>query len=163
MKTLIAVGLSFLVGQGAIAAAVGAPASANGPAALALASVVAQYSSRLSAHDRSLLARLLDGDLTLGCSADQKISVRAERIICRASDVDITARSCELTFATHKRILKGRRANELNATIAQAGVPSEGAAGSIITSLSQLLCTIDRKEITQKSGGGADCTFNAGP
>jgi hypothetical protein len=109
-----------------------------------------------------MLARLFDGDLTFGSLAHQKISVRAEAIVGRASDVDITARSCELTLGTHKRILKGRRANELNATATEAGIPSEGAAGSIIASFSHLVCTIDPDEIKQKAGGGADCTFDMG-
>jgi hypothetical protein len=58
--------------------------------------------------------------------------------------------------------LKGRRANELNATALEAGVPSEGAAGSIFESFSHLVCTIDPNDIKQKAGGGANCTFDTG-
>jgi len=119
-------------GKGPFRAASAAPATATGPSALALAAVVAENSSLLSAHDRSVLARLFDGHLNFGFPANQKISVKADAVVCRASDIDITARSCELTFGTHKRSLKGRRANELNATAVEAGVPSEGAAGSNI-------------------------------
>jgi hypothetical protein len=163
MKKLVTLSVSFVLGQVAIAAAVAAPSTVKGPAALALAAVVGQYSSMLSPSDRRRLARLLDADITLVSSADQKISVRADTIVCRTSDVDITARSCELKFGKHRCLLKGRRANELNASVVQAGVPSEGAAGSIFESLSRLVCTIDLNEIRQKTGGGADCTFTAGP
>lgn len=123
---------------------------------------MAEYSSSLSAHDRRVLARLFDGHLDFVFPANQKILARAEATVCRASDVDITARSCEPTVGTHKRTLKGRRANELNATATEAGVPSAGAAGSIITSFSQLVCTIDPNEIKRKAGGGADCAFDTG-
>jgi hypothetical protein len=61
------------------------------------------------------------------------------------------------------RTLKGRQANEIYATEAVAGVPSDGAAGSIFESLSNLVCTLDPGEIRQKAGGGANCTFDAGP
>jgi hypothetical protein len=67
MKKLVTFGLSFVLGQSSIAAAGAAPT------ALALAAVVGQYSSTLSSHDKSVLARLFDGDLTSGCSAGQKI------------------------------------------------------------------------------------------
>ena len=107
--------------------------------------------------------RLFDTDLKIGSSEDQRILVRVETIVCRTSDVDITERSCELNFGKQKCILKGRRANELNATVVEAGVRSEGAVGSIFTSLSHLVCTIDPGEITRKAGGGADCTFSMGP
>ena len=162
MKKLVILGLAFLLGQWTIASAVAAPTSANGPAALALAAVVGQYSSMLSRRDKSVLARLFDADLTIKLLEDRNISVNAETIVCRTSDVDITARSCALKFGNHRRRLKGRRANELNATVVQAGVPSEGAAGSIFVSLSHLVCTIEPREIAQKAGGGANCTFNTG-
>ena len=163
MKRLVVLTVSMLLGQGAISAAWAAPATATGQEALALAAVVAEYSPLLSAHDRKVLARLFDGDLNLSFPANQKISVKADAVVCRVSDVDITARSCELTFGIHKRTLKGRRANELYATAVEAGVPSDGAAGSIFESFSQLVCTIDPSEIKQKAGGGADCTFDTGP
>lgn len=163
MIRIVAFALSLILGQGAISAVSAASARATGSQALALAAVVAQYSSLLSKHDRSLVARLFDGDLNIGSPPDQKISVEAEAIVCRTSNVDITARYCRLTFGTHKRALKGRRANELNATATEAGVPSEGAAGSIIAGFSHLACTIDPKEIKQQTGGGAECRFDTGP
>jgi hypothetical protein len=162
MSRIVLLALSLMLWQGAISAASAAPATAKGPAALALAAVVAEYSPWMNGHDTSVLARLFDGHLNLGFPANRKISVTAEAVVCRASNVDIAERSCKLTLGTHTHTLKGRRANELNATAAQAGAPSEGAAGSIITSLSHLFCTIDLTEIKQKAGGGADCTFDTG-
>ena len=87
---------------------------------------------------------------------NRKISVKADSAVCRVSDVDVTARSCELVFGAAKRSFKGQLANEVFATLAAAGVASEGAAGSIIESVKKLVCTLDPKEIKQKAGGGAD-------
>jgi hypothetical protein len=83
-------------------------------------------------------------------------------VVCRVSNVDITSRSCELNFGAHKRTLTGRDANEVGATMATAGIASEGAAGSSIESISKLRCTIDPNEIMQKAGGGAQCSFETG-
>jgi hypothetical protein len=43
-----------------------------------------------------------------------------------------------------------------------AGVPSDGAAGSVFESLSNLSCTLDPKAIKQKDGSGANCSFDPG-
>ena len=88
-----------------------------------------------------------------------KISVTADSVVCRTSNVDVTARTCELTFGIRKRILTGREANEVSATGLAAGAASEGAAGSIVESISKLECTIDPNEIMNKGGGGVVCTF----
>jgi len=93
---------------------------------------------------------------------NRKISVTADSVVCRASNVDITSRTCELAFGAGKRLLKGREANELTATLAAAGVAPEGAAGSIIESVTKLACTIDPNEIRQKAGGGGQCAFETG-
>jgi hypothetical protein len=58
-------------------------------------------------------------------------------------NIDITAHSCKLTFGTKTVNLTGDAAYELYATMALAGVPSEGAAGTISESLSHLVCTIN--------------------
>jgi hypothetical protein len=137
-------------------------ASANGPAALALAGVVASHSSVLGSFGRRTVARLFDGNSNLSFLPTKKISVEADSVLCRASNVDITSRSCELTFGAGKRTLKGREANELYATLAAAGVASEGAAGSIVESITKLVCTLDLDEIKQKAGGGAECSFTTG-
>jgi hypothetical protein len=136
--------------------------TASGPSALALAAVVASHGSSLGAFDRRAISRLFDGK-GLIIARVNKITIAADSIICRMSNVDITARSCELTFKTHKHTVSGRDANEVYATLALAGVMSEGAAGSINASITKLECTVDPPVIKQKAGGGATCMFEAGP
>jgi hypothetical protein len=148
----------FLI-SAATSTASAAPATASGPVALALAAVVAQTSPLLAAHEKKTMARLFAGDNNFHVKSSKTISVTADTIVCRTSNVDIAARSCELTFNTAKRSLKGREANEIFATLATAGVTPEGAAGSNFESISKLNCTIDPDQIGQKSGGGADCSF----
>jgi hypothetical protein len=136
--------------------------TAGGSAALALASLVAAHSPLLSRHEKRVMARLFGGHSNVTFPANRKISVKADAVVCRASNVDITSRSCKLTFGATSANLTGREAHELYATIAEAGVPSDGAAGSIFESLSHLVCTIDPSIIAQRAGGGADCTFDPG-
>ena len=152
---------AFLLFCAAASNASAAPVTITGPTALALAAVVAQHSS-LPAYDKRIMARLFGGGNVFFLSAKTRFSVAADNIVCRTSNVDIAARSCELTFKVIKKSLKGREANELYATAATAGVVAEGAAGSNIESFSKLNCTIDPKEIRQKAGGGAQCTFETG-
>ncbi len=139
-----------------------ASADTTGPRALALAALVATHSPLLSGQDKHAIARLFDGHLGFPFPAGRKITVQADAILCRASNVDITSRSCTLTFGTHTAMLKARQAHELFATIAEAGVPEDGAAGSIFEGMSHLNCTVDPAEIKQKAGGGADCKFDPG-
>jgi hypothetical protein len=162
MKQLPALMLCCAIGQMAsLSSAAAAPATATGPSALALAAVVAAHGSLLGAFDRRALSRLFDGkDLLI--TRTNKITVSADSITCKMSDVDITARSCDLTFKSHKVSVTGRAANEVYATMAVAGVMSEGAAGSIIEGITKLECTIDPQVIKQKAGGGASCTFETG-
>jgi hypothetical protein len=133
-----------------------------GSGALALAALVGERSPLLAPHQKRALARLLDGHSRVGYPPVGMISVKADTIICRASNVDITSRSCKLTFGARSVTLTGRQAHELYATIAEAGVPLDGATGSVFESLSRLVCTIDPQVIAQKAGGGADCTFDPG-
>ena len=141
-------------------AADAAPTTVSGPNALALAGVVALYSPLLSADERETAAALFIGEKDVRYA--KKITITADKITCRASNVDIAARSCELTFNGRKQTLTGRRASEIFATEAVAGVPSDGAAGSVFESLSNLNCTLDPKAIRQKDGSGASCTFEPG-
>ena len=142
------------------AAAGAAPATINGPNALALAGVVALYSPLLSGDERETAAALFVGEKDIPYA--KKITIVADKIVCRVSNVDLTSRSCELTFKGKKQTIGGRRASEVFATEALAGVPSDGAAGSIFESLSNLNCTLDPKAIKQKDGSGASCTFEPG-
>jgi hypothetical protein len=159
MKKLMISAVALAVVQSSASAA---PGSASGPTALALAAVIAQHSPAVRAFDKRVIARLFRGNTRFGFTPNTKISVDADSVVCRVSNVDITQRSCELTFGSRKRTLTGREANELGATAAAAGVPSEGAAGSSIESISKLRCTIDPNEIMQKAGGGANCNFETG-
>ena len=159
MKKLMISAVALAVVQSSASAA---PGSASGPTALALAAVIAQHSPAVRAFDKRVIARLFRGNTRFGFTPNTKISVDADSVVCRVSNVDITQRSCELTFGSRKRTLTGREANEVGATAAAAGVPSEGAAGSSIESISKLRCTIDPNEIMQKAGGGANCTFETG-
>ena len=159
MKKLIISALTLAVLQNSASAP---PGSATGPTALALAAVIAQHSPAVRAFDKRVIARLFRGNTRFGFTPNTKISVDADSVVCRVSNVDITSRSCELTFGSRKRTLTGREANEVGATAAAAGVPSEGAAGSSIESISKLRCTIDPNEIMQKAGGGANCIFETG-
>jgi hypothetical protein len=158
-KRLALVAFSLALSQTPLPAAA---ASTSGAPALALAAVVGSYSSVLGVFNRRGMARLLAG-LDLRVPRTQKIVVTADTVTCRTSNVDIAARSCELTFKDAKRTLSGREANELFATLAVAGIAADGAAGSNIVAIKQLECTIDPTVISQKSGGGADCTYTAGP
>jgi hypothetical protein len=130
--------------------------------ALALASLVSKHSPLLSVYEKRVIALMFSGNLNFSLPANKKISVQADAVVCRASDVDITFHSCNLTFGKRTVPLKGSAAHELFATLVEVGVSSEGAAGSKYESLSLLRCTIDPNEVKQKGGGGADCTFNPG-
>jgi hypothetical protein len=133
--------------------------TADGSGALALAALVGENSPLLSAPEKSGLTKFLDGQANVNFPAGQTISVAAEKLTCRASNVDITSHSCELTFGGKNVALKGRRAHELFATLAEIGVPPDGAAGSIFEAVSNLECTIDPNEVKQNSGGGAHCKY----
>jgi hypothetical protein len=134
-----------------------ASTTVSGSAALALAGVVAPNSPTLPAAEKKEVAAFFNGDTN--SSYAKKIVVTADKIVCRTSNVDIAARSCELTFGKTVKKLTGRAANEIDATEAMAGVPSDGAAGSIFESLSKLSCTLDPAALKDKGGGGANCTY----
>jgi hypothetical protein len=159
MRKLIVVALALAAAPQMALAASG---KATGPSALALAAVIAQHSPLVRPLDRRVIVRLFRGSTGFGFVPNTTISVDADAVVCRVSNVDITSRSCELTFGSRKRTLTGREANEIGATAAVAGVPSEGAAGSSIESFSKLRCSIDPNEIMKKAGGGAECSFETG-
>jgi len=135
------------------------PGAVSGQAALALAGVVAPASHLLSMAEKEAVATLFAANSAI--AHKKKIVVTADKIVCRVSNVDITARSCELTFGKTVKTINGRPANEMFATEAMAGVPSDAAAGSIFESLSKLSCTLDPQAIKDKAGAGAECTYEA--
>ncbi len=142
------------------------PAAADGPSsssagALALAALVGAHSPALGSQQKQALADMLDGSLNFPSNAP--ISVAADSIACRQSDVDISHHDCALKFGAATRALNGRGAHELYATLIENGVPSDGAAGSSYESVSHLACTIKPGEVKQKGGGGATCAWAPGP
>jgi hypothetical protein len=117
----------------------------------------------MSSTDRRAMARVFAGN-PISFLVGRKISVTANSIGCRISNVDIAACRCDLVFEDRRRgdrevSLTGRAANELFATLVAAGVVPGGAAGSTVEKLNKLVCTIDPNEVRQKAGGGADCVF----
>ncbi len=134
----------------------------GGSSGLALAALVGAHSPALGAADKNALSRMLDGNLNFHYPAGKRIVVKADSVVCRSSNVDISAHSCVLTFGTKKASLAGRAAHELYATIIEVGVPGDGAAGTIYEALKTLACTIDPNAVKQRDGSGADCTFVPG-
>jgi hypothetical protein len=138
-------------------AAAAAPVTLTGPTALAVAAVVAPHSPHLGRRDSKVIARLFEGDTKV--AAKKKITVAADAVTCRISNVAIAERSCELSFGNSKRTIRGREANEVFATLASAGVTAEGAAGSMIEAVTKLECTLDPAGIRQNDGSGAECSL----
>jgi hypothetical protein len=143
-----------VVSSGALAGSV------DGNGALALAAIVAEHSPNVIARDKLVLTRFLNGHTNVHFPANKKISVTADKATCRTSNVDITEHSCELIFGPKKATFSGRKAHELYATLAEVGVPPDGAAGSVFEALSNLNCTVDPAEVKQKAGGGAHCSYD---
>jgi hypothetical protein len=137
--------------------------STSGNSALALAALVGERSPTLDAQAREALGYMLDGKLNFAFPADKKITVRADSVVCRASNVDISAHSCEFAFGSRKLSRTGRAAHELFATLIEASVSPEGAAGSMFAGISKLVCTVDPNTVKATAGGGADCTFAPAP
>lgn len=145
-------------------AAAAAPVSGTtGNVALPLAALVGMHQPSLSQADQKALVDLLDARINFYWPIGRKITVQVDVVICKVSNVDITARACDLSFGRKKLTIKGRAAHELFATIAETGVPSDGAAGSIYESLSHMRCVIDPKQVFDRAGAGAECRFKAGP
>jgi hypothetical protein len=133
--------------------------TADGSSALALAALVGIDSPLLNEGENAALAKLLNGEADTGFPAGKRIAVRADKIVCRASNVDIKAHSCTLTFGKHEVTLNGRAAHELYATLFELGVAPDAGAGSVFPSLTHLDCTIDPREVAQNAGGGAHCQY----
>jgi hypothetical protein len=157
MKKVLTIILSLILNQATTVLA--DTINISGPWALALASVVAQHSPLLSRSERRVMARLFEGNTGFSFPSGKKLLIGAETVSCRVSNIDIATRDCNLEFKAKTRSATGREANEINATATAVGAPSDGAAGSSITSLSKLVCTIDPNQIKQVTGGGADCVF----
>jgi hypothetical protein len=88
----------------------------------------------------------------MGFPPGKKIIVRADAVICRISNVDITAKSCSLTFHGKTASIAGRPAHELYTTLVKIGVASLGATGWMIAGVKNLECTIDPAQVSQEGG-----------
>ena len=154
-----------LVGLSALFLAIvpASAASTSGAYALALAGVVAERDPFLSGVDRYQVAALFAGNEHAFYPAGRRIVVRADHVVCRVSNVQITARSCKLTFRGRVANLSGAAANAVFATLAAGGVPGDGAAGSTYEAVHGLVCTLTPSVIKQNGGGGAACVYTVGP
>jgi hypothetical protein len=127
---------------------------------LILAAIVAERSPLLSSSEKRTIAALAAGTFPPRAGRRGAIVVAADDVKCRASNVDITSRSCTLQFGRRQPVtLKGRAAHELFATLVEMGVTPSGAAGTIYIGASHLSCSLDPNEMRQKAGGGASCGF----
>lgn len=135
----------------------------SGPFALALATLVSEHSPTLSVFDKRTLKKLFAGHTNVSYPAGKTITVSADKISCKTSDVDITVHTCDLTFGSRTFTNTGRPAHELYATLVENGVPGGAAAGSLYEALTGLTCTIDPNVVDQRAGGGATCAFTPGP
>jgi len=157
MKTLCLAALIALASQSALASGSNNDVADN--SALAFAALVAE-NSPLPANEKAILAAFLASNPHVALGSVKKIVVTADRVVCRAGDVDLTFHTCTLTFGKKTVDLTGRKAHELYATLIEMGVQTEGAAGSMYAGVAKLTCTIDAKEIESADGGGAECSFS---
>jgi|HubBroStandDraft_1064217.scaffolds.fasta_scaffold08871_6 hypothetical protein len=154
MRGYIALGLAAILG---LAPAAASAAGTSGHPAVALAALVGSYSPGLTATQKSVLAEYLGSNSQAQPRA--VITVTAATVTCGTGDVDITRAFCDLTFGAATHHLAGRAANELYATLVEAGVQGQGAAGTYYEGLTDLKCVLTPSEIAQNSGGGASCTY----
>jgi hypothetical protein len=134
--------------------------TADGSGALALAAIVAENSPLLGATDKAVMAKFLNGQTDVAYPAGETTLISADKVTCRMSNVDFTAHSCDLIFGKKTVMLMGRRAHELYSTLAEIGVPADGAAGSTFEAVANLKCAITPSEVKQKAGGGAHCNYS---
>jgi hypothetical protein len=100
MKNPIIPALALTILQNTASAA---PGTATGPTA------IAQHSPTVRAFDKRVIARLFRGNTRFGFTPKTKISVDADSVVCRVTDVDITSRS-QLWFAeTHADRARSQR------------------------------------------------------
>jgi len=145
---------ALVLGPGAASAA-----DTSGHVALALASLVGINSPSLTATQQSVLTAYLAGN---SAPPGAPITIAAAKISCGAGDVDITRFFCELTFGSATVELTARAAHELYATLGEAGVATDGAAGTIYEGVTDLKCVLTPSDIADNGGAGAACTFTTG-
>jgi hypothetical protein len=132
-------------------------AEASGASALGLAAQVGAHEPALSTLGRHRLARLAGGHMAAGAA----IRVRADRVFCRISNVDITSASCDLRFGRRMVSFRGASARALMDAMGAAGIEADGAAGSTGAVIGALDCRIYPGQIAERAGGGAHCSWTA--
>jgi len=132
--------------------------SAGGYAALSLAELVGLQSPLVSTAHHVILLQFRNGNTNFA-SSNAPFTFTAPAIDCGASDVDITHYHCMLTFNGSTVQLTGAAAQNLYATLIEAGVPSDGAAGTIHEAVTGLSCTVNVGQVKALAGGGATCHF----
>lgn len=133
----------------------------QGRGALALASLVGETSPTIRSREQVALRQMFNGRATVPFPAERTIELRADSVVCRVGNIDITQHDCTLTFGNRSARVEGRRAHELYTALLEVGVRPEGAAGSQHLALSGLACDVDPHVIAQRAGGGAECSFAA--
>jgi hypothetical protein len=126
-----------------------------------LAAIVAQHSPLLSSAEKQDVAHLVEGDPDSVSRDRTTIAVSASDIACKVSVVDLTSRTCEIRFGRDQVTLRGQAANELFATMLEAGVPPDPGAGQVWVHLSNLNCVLTLPDLRAKGGAGATCSFEA--
>jgi hypothetical protein len=133
-------------------------ATTAGPGALALAALVADRSPTMATAQKHQTAQIFNGNVP-SAPTGYTISVRANNVTCRVGDVNLTARSCTLTFGANIISLQGRQANELYATMGEAGIHAQGTAGSFYEQVKRLSCTLALDTLRANTGTGASCMY----
>ncbi|MGY3406608.1 hypothetical protein ACVWZV_002721 [Bradyrhizobium sp. GM5.1] len=109
-RLIFACTLVLAAASGVAGASDATPAKVSGATALALAGVIAPLSSVLSGAEKKAMAMLFAANSDIPYK--KPIMVTADRIVCRAGNVDITVRNCEVTFGKKTRTVNGSTANE---------------------------------------------------
>lgn len=154
------IGLLLLVGL-LLAPRAAHAETADGSSALVVASLVGIVSPLLGAPEKDVLTKLLDGETDFTFPKGKTISVQALRVTCKASNVDIKAHSCDLSFGKRGAALTGRSAHELYATLIEIGVAPDAGAGTVFEAIAKLDCKIDPNAVIENAGGGAHCDYAA--
>ena len=155
MKSVTA---SIVFATAVLCAGAACASSTGGHSALSLAEAVGLQSPLVSPAHKVVLFQFRSGNTTFA-SSNAPFTFTASAIDCGAGDVDITHHSCTLTFGSSTVQLTGAAAHTLYATLIEAGVPSDGAAGTIHEAVTGLSCTVDVGQVKARAGGGATCTF----
>lgn len=139
-------------------AAQAAPMTMGGEPALAFAALVGHYSPGLTAAQKHILFRFLGGQ-TAFASSNATITFQVDEVQCRQGHVELQEHSCRITYGGAVTTLGGEEGAGILAEMIVAGVPGQGAAGSMYVDAQMITCTLDVAELKSPDGGGASCTY----